>query len=401
MQLNEADTPSTSSSKLRSALLAQLNLNNPEVAETYPTQWRVSYGHVDSMWGVLPFLYACARHVMASGACAMHTGQHVQRMCIITHAKLVAGFKQPFPSCFRRLTLQMSGCQCKPPKREVIGIQIKTSDEPGGQPPSLQVQAIIRELKKSFREELEPIHDRLERLERSQTNAPEEDHRQTDPDTYLAWGSKVEHIFECYNYSEQKKVRFAAMEFVDYALIWWDQLLLSRRHTGEGPGLKQGNRSVEDYFKEMEMAMMRANIEGDREATMTHFLNGLNTDIANVVELQHYIELDEMVHMAIKVQRQQRRKSSNRGNTPFKSSSNSLYTPNLSRKQAPLQIREEAESSKSKPPVADNGRGKQVVMQECSRDIQCFKCLGRGHVASQCPNRRIVLLRENVIRDSL
>ncbi|KAL4387260.1 hypothetical protein GQ457_09G018000 [Hibiscus cannabinus] len=36
----------------------------------------------------------------------------------------------------------------------------QTGDEPGGQPPSLQVQAIIQELKKSFREELEPIHDR-------------------------------------------------------------------------------------------------------------------------------------------------------------------------------------------------------------------------------------------------
>ncbi|KAL4318007.1 hypothetical protein GQ457_18G000090 [Hibiscus cannabinus] len=125
--LNKADTPSASSFQLieapfssTSALLAQLKLNNPEVAETYPMQGRVSYGHVDSMWGVLPFLYACARHVMASGACAMHTGQHVQRMCIITHAKHVAGFKQPFPSCFRRLTLQMSGCQCKPPKREII-----------------------------------------------------------------------------------------------------------------------------------------------------------------------------------------------------------------------------------------------------------------------------------------
>ena len=57
----------------------------------------------------------------------------------------------------------------------------------------------------------------------------------TDPDAYLAWESKVEHVFECYNYSEQKKVRLAAIEFIDYALIWWDQLLISRRRTGEGP----------------------------------------------------------------------------------------------------------------------------------------------------------------------
>ena len=41
---------------------------------------------------------------------------------------------------------------------------------------------------------------------------------------------------------------------------------------------------------------------------MVRFLNGLNRDIANVVELQHYMELEDMVHMAIKVERQLKRK---------------------------------------------------------------------------------------------
>ncbi|XP_052483283.1 uncharacterized protein LOC128037043 [Gossypium raimondii] len=103
--------------------------------------------------------------------------------------------------------------------------------------------------------------------------------------------------------------------------------------------------------------------------------------------------------MAIKIERQQRRKASTRGNTPFKSFSNPLYTPNNARKQAPqppLRIREPGESSKPKPPITDNGRGKQpMVAPERSRDIQCFKCLGRGHVASQCPNRRVMLMRED------
>ena len=72
--------------------------------------------------------------------------------------------------------------------------------------------------------------------------------------------------------------------------------------------LTQGYRSVDDYHKEMEIAMIRANVEEDREATMARFLNGLNRDIANVVELQHYVELEDMVHMAIKVERQLKRK---------------------------------------------------------------------------------------------
>lgn len=54
--------------------------------------------------------------------------------------------------------------------------------------------------------------------------------------------------------------------------------------------------------------MIRANVEKDKEATMARFLHGLNRDIANVVELQHYVELDDMVHMAIKVEQQFKRK---------------------------------------------------------------------------------------------
>jgi len=42
---------------------------------------------------------------------------------------------------------------------------------------------------------------------------------------------------------------------------------------------------VEDYNKEMEIAMIRANVVEVREATIARFLNGLNKKIANVVEL--------------------------------------------------------------------------------------------------------------------
>jgi len=47
--------------------------------------------------------------------------------------------------------------------------------------------------------------------------------------------------------------------------------------------------------------MIRVNVYEERKATMARFLNGLNNDIANVVELQHYLEMEDMVHMAIKI----------------------------------------------------------------------------------------------------
>ena len=65
---------------------------------------------------------------------------------------------------------------------------------------------------------------------------------------------------------------------------------------------------MEDYYKEMEIAMIRANVEDDREATMARFLVGLNQKIANLAELQHYVELEDMMHTTIKIENQLKRR---------------------------------------------------------------------------------------------
>ena len=65
--------------------------------------------------------------------------------------------------------------------------------------------------------------------------------------------------------------------------------------------LRQGNWSVDEYYKEMEVEMIRENVKEDQEATMARFLAGLNREIANIAELQHYVESEGMVHMAMKV----------------------------------------------------------------------------------------------------
>ena len=152
-----------------------------------------------------------------------------------------------------------------------------------------------------------------------------------DPEAYLEWEKKVDLIYDCHNYSEEKKIKLAAVEFTDYAVVWWDQQLTARRRNEEPQletweemkrlmrkrfvpkhyyrdlflklqGLTQGNKTVDEYYKEMEIAMIRANVEEDREATMARFVNGLNREISNIVELQHYVEMEELLHIALKVE---------------------------------------------------------------------------------------------------
>ncbi|KAA3466420.1 reverse transcriptase [Gossypium australe] len=155
--------------------------------------------------------------------------------------------------------------------------------------PDLNHQALLREVERLFDQKLDPIQERLD------------------------------------------QVKLVVIEFSDCAMIWWDQLTTSQRRNGKLPistwaemkavmrrqfilsyyhrelyqtlqNLTQGTRSVKDYFKEMEIAMISADVQEDREATMACFLVGLNRDIANIVELQHYVEVVDMVHMAIKIE---------------------------------------------------------------------------------------------------
>jgi len=75
--------------------------------------------------------------------------------------------------------------------------------------------------------------------------------------------------------------------------------------------ITQSSKSVKEYQKELEVAMIRANINEDEEVTISRFLNGLNRDMTNVMELQSYVELEELVYLAITVGGKLKRK----GNT--------------------------------------------------------------------------------------
>ena len=52
---------------------------------------------------------------------------------------------------------------------------------------------------------------------------------------YLSWALKVDKIFCLHNYDEEKKIAMASLEFQDYVLIWWEQVIERRRERGEPP----------------------------------------------------------------------------------------------------------------------------------------------------------------------
>ncbi|XP_027368282.1 uncharacterized protein LOC113874249 [Abrus precatorius] len=252
-------------------------------------------------------------------------------------------------------------------------------------------------------------------------NRRDDEERRNDVEAYLEWELKIEQVFSCHDYSEEKKVKVASLEFYDYALVWWDQIQRDRRRYDEEPvdtwtemknlmrrrfvptyynrelhtklqGLRQGGKSVDDYYKEMEVAMIRANVFEEREATMARFLNGLNHDIRDIVELHPYVELEDLVHQAIKVEAQLKRKGTLRKNV---SSYNSKGWKEEVKKEE-ISIKDTiVQSGKPSSKTSFNSTNTSASPTSQHRAIKCFKCLGKGHIASQCPNKKTMILREN------
>ena len=112
-----------------------------------------------------------------------------------------------------------------------------------------------------------------------------------------------------------------------------------------------------------------------------------------MVELQHYVELEDMVHMATKVERHLRK-----GHVlpAFNSGSSTSWKMNLKR-EGIVRLRSivpsETESPKAKVDVPIGATGKSETQPKRARDVKCFRCQGHEHCALECPNKRIMMIK--------
>ena len=145
---------------------------------------------------------------------------------------------------------------------------------------------------------------------------------------------------------------------------------------------------MDAYFKELETLLIHVNMHENEEAKMARFVSGLRRDIQNVVELHEYSSLQNLVHLAIKVESQISKKNAlkNTHNDDYynnswknKNKSFSKYPP----KESSFQTRD-SKPSTSKSPTKSSSK-------------KCFKCLGYGHMAANCPSKRNIFIHDGVV----
>ncbi|KAK1627771.1 hypothetical protein QYE76_002086 [Lolium multiflorum] len=246
-----------------------------------------------------------------------------------------------------------------------------------------------------------------------------------DVEEYLTWELKIEKLWSLHpNYSEDKKIKLASSEFDGYALRWWDSLVRNRDEDGAQPIrtwramkevmtsrfvptnymrnifdkltlLRQGVKTVDEYYMEMEMLMQRGRVRESLEMTMQRFLNGLKYDVKGIVRHYTYTDMNQLLHHAREAESQLGEEAKVKGRAT------EAFTPSAlrgtRRQRSFLTLLRLA--NRSPMYLMQRSPNRQVRVVRCvynaQRDMLCHTCGGKGHFKRDCPNRKVMFINED------
>ena len=131
---------------------------------------------------------------------------------------------------------------------------------------------------------------------------------------------------------------------------------------------------------EFENLMIKGDFQEAEEQSIARYISGLRFEISKTVQLQPYNTLEDVIKLALKVQALNKYGgfTTNRIKEGFIKNSTSMGPSSA--------------KTTLKPQV--KGEVHKPQQESTSMSRQCFKCHGFGHIASECPNRRVVALVE-------
>ncbi|KAL5193369.1 hypothetical protein HKD37_20G055601 [Glycine soja] len=259
---------------------------------------------------------------------------------------------------------------------------------------------------KSLSEELSDYYRGRHRSHpRPHSQRREKDRRPQEVNISLPYFHGKDNVEAYLDWEMKRKVPLATLSFQGYALYWWTSLVREQRIHGDPPveywnDLKSAlrKRHIPSYYERELMDKLqrprKGSIIGLREEERTSIaklLSGLNMEVRDKVEIFPYKDLDELVQFCIRVEQQLKRKPS----------SKSYGFHSYPRKDQAQRILGAAPSK----PKEDKGKTikkstPKTSSQERTSNIKCFKCLGRGHIASQCPTKKTMIMRGQDIYSS-
>lgn len=243
------------------------------------------------------------------------------------------------------------------------------------------------------------------------------------PEDFLEWERQVEKISDYKGFDDTQRFKIAYIRLTKNAGIWFESLKARRTRAGKKKistwtdlkrklrakylpddfeqiqylkltTLTQDTLSVNEYIAEFDRLTTMCDLNEKEPMRIARFIKGLHRPIARKIELNTYSSFNDVCKLALKIENHWNEDkkggpyaSKGAGSSKPKSShdTNSSSYKGFDSNKDTTKIEEKKSSEKPKLFVPH---------EEYESRRRCFKCQGKGHIASECPNRKALTIKQ-------
>jgi hypothetical protein len=132
--------------------------------------------------------------------------------------------------------------------------------------------------------------------------------------------------------------------------------------------------------------MIRCGILEDNDAAMARFRGGLNREIQDILDYKEYYDMTTLFEYACKAEDEVQGRRSKPYSNPFAGRSSTSTSRSVPLAPSTSTTTPREKTTKPASTALTTGR---------TRDIQCHRCRGFGHVIRDCPNKLTLLIRDD------
>ena len=139
---------------------------------------------------------------------------------------------------------------------------------------------------------------------------------------------------------------------------------------------------MSEYSTEFENLMIKGDLREAEEQSIARYLAGMRFDIARIIYMQPYNTLQDVIKLAFKVETLNKYRSS----TTTRSVAKEGFVEDSTSRNL--------NDAKTTPKPQVKSEVHKLQQESTSKSKRCYKCQGFGHIASKCPNQKVVTLVE-------
>ncbi|XP_028790924.1 uncharacterized protein LOC114746810 [Neltuma alba] len=222
----------------------------------------------------------------------------------------------------------------------------------------------------------------------------------------------MDDYFEWYNMSDIQHVRFTKMKLVGSVKKYWQYVQVNLERLGQPPittweemklklkekyvpvshlstlfnqlnSLKQGTSSAADYVSRYDDLLIHNDLNEPSFVVIERFISGLRDDIQRELRVNRPYTLEEAYHKAIDIDFLPKYPS-------FRRPSFSGLESRPTRSSA-VSANQRVSQQLSGPSASRPRESSTSNAHTGSSSIECFKCHSKGHIASKCPQRALLI----------